>query len=119
MEDNQVTDLSYLHELAMGDESIIIETAETFLDDTPNTLVKIEGAHQNEDWEELYKQAHKIKPNLKYMGMEKASELIIDIERQAKARNPSDNLDEMLDEFKKLIRQGFKELDKKIEQLKK
>ncbi len=49
-------------------------------------------AYTNEEWELLYKQAHKIKPNLQYMGMDRAHNLILYIEEQAKLENVSDDL---------------------------
>lgn len=118
MEDNEVTDLSYLRELAMGDDSIVIETAETFIGDTPTAISNIEEAYQKEDWDKLYKQAHKIKPSLTYMGMERAGELIIDIEQQAQSNNVRDGLEQQLEEFKQLCQQALEELSAKVEQLK-
>lgn len=117
MDNNEVTDLSYLRELAMGDEEIVIETMETFIDNVPVTIANIKEAYSNNDWQELYKQAHKIKPSLKYMGMEKASDLIIDIEQQAKQENISDHLEEQVSTFVVLCEQALTELSDKVEAL--
>ncbi len=113
-----MTDLSYLRELALGDESIVIETVETFLDDAPSAIAKIKKAYDDKDWQELYKQSHKIKPSLQYMGMDKAGDLIIEIEGQAKEGDVSDDLDELVSEVLQLIEQALTELSEKVEALK-
>lgn len=113
-----LTDLSYLREVAMGDESIVIETVETFLDDAPDALDKIERHFRNEEWDLLYKQAHKIKPNLQYMGIARAQKLILEIEQQAKTENVSDDMGEQISEFCHLSRQALEELSQKLEDLK-
>lgn len=117
MEDKSLTDLSYLRELAMGDDSIVIETTEAFLKDMPAAIENIQKYYEDEEWEQLYKKAHKIKPNLKYMGMERAHELILDIEEQANTEKISDDLGGKVSEFCSLCRQALDELSDKIEAL--
>lgn len=103
----------------MGDDSIVIETTETFLADAPNALKEIKECYKDRNWSELAKAAHKIKPNFKYMGMDRASELIIDIEQQAKSGDISANIDQQIDELIQLSKQAFDELSNKVEDLKK
>lgn len=118
MDNKSVTDLAYLREIVMDDDSIVIETVETFLDDMPTALENIKKHYEAEDWKQLSKQAHKIKPNLKYMGMERAHELILDIEKQAKTEEIGNNLEKEVFEFISLCRQAFDELSEKIDALK-
>lgn len=116
--DNQpVTDLSYLREIAMGDEEIVIETTKAFLADAPGTVQNMLQHFAHKEWSQLYKQAHKIKPNLNYMGMERAYHLIIGIEQQAKSGNILEDFEDMLYEFNRLCTQGFEELSTKIAEL--
>lgn len=118
MDNKSVTDLSYLREIAMGDDSIVIETTEAFLKDTPTALENIQKHYESEEWQQLSKQAHKIKPNLKYMGMEHAHELVLKIEEQAKSGQISDDLGEKISEFCSLCHQALDELSDKVEELK-
>lgn len=118
MSNERVTDLSYLQDIAMGDQEIVIETTEAFLDDAPQLLDQIHSHFANQEWEKLHKQAHKIKPSLQYMGMNRAWELIKDIEEQAKTENISDDLEGKIEEFDDLCSRGMNELSSKIEQLK-
>ena len=118
MDNQSITDLSYLREIAMGDDSIVIETTEAFLKDAPAAIENIQKHYQSEEWQKLQKQAHKIKPNLKYMGMERAHELVLTIEEQAKTEDISDDLGEQVSEFCSLCHQALDELSDKIEALK-
>ena len=102
----------------MGDDSIVIETTEAFLKDTPTALENIQKHYESEEWQQLSKQAHKIKPNLKYMGMEHAHELVLKIEEQAKSGQISDDLGEKISEFCSLCHQALDELSDKVEELK-
>ncbi|MDZ7658268.1 Hpt domain-containing protein [Fodinibius sp.] len=117
MSNKSVTDLSYLREIAMGDDSIVIETTEAFLEDAPAAIENIQKHYESEEWQKLYKKAHKIKPNLKYMGMERAHELILTIEEQANTGEISEDLGEKVSEFCSLCHQALDELSDKIEAL--
>lgn len=117
--DNQsVTDLSYLREVVMGDEEIVIETIQIFLENTPNVLKNMKEHFANQEWDKLYRQAHQIKPNLEYMGLKQAREIILEIEEQAKSGKPSDNLEDKIKEFDSICLQALDELSAKIEELK-
>lgn len=112
-----VTDLSYLQEVVLGDEEIVIETIKIFLENTPNVLKNMKEHFANQEWDKLYKLAHQIKPNLEYMGMKQAREIIIEIEEQAKSGKPSDNLGDKIKEFNSICSQALDELSAKIEEL--
>ena len=118
MSKQPVTDLSYLREMAMGDDSIIIEIIKVFLKDAPDAIEQMKACYVNKDWEQLAKIAHRIKPNLSYMGMDRARELILDIEQQAKSGNIRDDFRQQITEFDQLCNRAFDELTDKIEQLK-
>jgi HPt (histidine-containing phosphotransfer) domain-containing protein len=112
-----IIDLSYLREIAMGDKEIVIETTKLFLENTPGILDNMEEYFANKEWDKLYEQAHKIKPNLQYMGMEQARELIIEIEEQARTQNISEDLENKIKEFNSICSQGLDELSEKIEEI--
>lgn len=118
MSNQEVTDLSYLREMAMGDDEIVIETTEVFLEDTPNALDNLQEHFANQEWDKLKKQAHKIKPNTQYMGMDRARELILEIEEQAKTENISEDLGSKIKEFNSICRQALDELSAKLDKIK-
>nr|NIT56047.1 hypothetical protein [Fodinibius sp.]NIU59026.1 hypothetical protein [Phycisphaerae bacterium]NIV11044.1 hypothetical protein [Fodinibius sp.]NIW95334.1 hypothetical protein [Phycisphaerae bacterium]NIY24631.1 hypothetical protein [Fodinibius sp.] len=51
MDNKPVTDLSYLREIAMGDDSIVIETTEVFLEDVPSAIENIQEHYESEEWQ--------------------------------------------------------------------
>lgn len=109
--------MSFLRKVAMGDEEIVVETIKVFIESTPNVLENLKQHFTNKEWEKLSNQAHKVKPNLKYMGMERAHELILEIEEQAKSQNISDDLGDKIEEFNLVCSQGIEELSEKVEKL--
>lgn len=118
MAQEDITDLSTLREMSMGDDSIIIETVEAFLEDVPNALDQIQELAGNQDYEDLADLAHKIKPNIGYMGMTDGKELIIEIEEAAENKDSEGILDGKVTAFVKICNQAFDELAQKVEELK-
>ncbi len=118
MDNQQLTDLSYLRKVAMGDDEIVIETTEAFLDDTPEALKNLQECFADQKWEQMSRQAHKIKPGLKYMGMEQALELINDIEKQTKSGDVQVDLGSKVKEFNALCSKAIDELLEKVEKIK-
>jgi HPt (histidine-containing phosphotransfer) domain-containing protein len=117
VENQSVTDLSYLRKVTMGDDEIMVETIEVFIDNTPDVLKNLKKYFANEDWDKLYEQAHKVKPSLQYMGMERARQLIVEIEEQARTQNISEDLGDKIEELNSICLQGLDELSEKIEEL--
>jgi len=117
MDNQTVTDLSYLREIAMGDNEIIIETTQVFLQEMPQNLENMQEHFANQEWEKMAKLAHRIKPNMAYMGMENAEELILKIEQQARSGNISEDLGQIILEFKGLCNKARDELSEKLEKL--
>ncbi|HKK46470.1 MAG TPA: Hpt domain-containing protein [Balneolaceae bacterium] len=118
MNDNAVTDLSFLREIAMGDDDIIIETTQVFLDELPQNLKGLRENFANQEWEKIGKLAHKIKPNMAYMGMKRAQKLILNIEQQAKSEEIDEDFGNDISEFIQLCNQASNELNEKLEELK-
>lgn len=113
-----ITDLSILGEMSMGDDSIIIETVEAFLDDAPGALDDIQELAENEDYEDLTDLAHKIKPNIGYMGIKEGQGLIVEIEKAAQNEDSEGTLNEKVTAFVEICNQAFEELNQKVEELK-
>lgn len=115
MDNQSVIDLSYLREIAMGDEKIIMDTTKAFLEDTPEALDKLSDYYANQQWDKLYKVAHRMKPSLKYLGMKRASELILEIEKQARSQQISDDLENQIQEFTTICFKALDELSEKLD----
>jgi HPt (histidine-containing phosphotransfer) domain-containing protein len=102
----------------MGDEELVIETTEAFLKDIQNSLEQMKVFSANQQWDDLGRLAHKIKPSLTYMGMERGRELIVDIEEEANSDSTSADIADKIVEFEEICDQAIKELSSKVEELK-
>ncbi|MGB5461117.1 MAG: Hpt domain-containing protein, partial [Eudoraea sp.] len=56
--------LDKINEMAEGDEDFINSVISVFLEEVPQDLEDLEKAIENGDYENVYKLAHKIKPNV-------------------------------------------------------
>ena len=119
MSDQRITNLSYLEELGMGDDELLIDMVEMFLKNTPESIEKLRKYHSNEDWKKLAAEAHKLKPNLSYVGLDGAREIIIGVEDSAKNQPEPDKIAEMIDEVDAICNEAYEELQVRLEELKK
>lgn len=118
MSDQPLTNLSYLESLGMGDDSIVIEMVELFLENTPESLRLIKKYKSEGDWSQLAAEAHKLKPNLSYMGLEGAKETVIEIEEIAKNQTDLDSLDDKIGEVEEVCKRAYSELHDRLENFK-
>lgn len=115
MGEQKVSDLSYLRQIAMGDEEIVIQTVEAFLIDMPQNVQNINTYFIEKQWKQLAQTAHRIKPNLKYMGIERAYQLVLDIENQVKGHPDSVLTEGKIKELTALCEQAHRELSATVE----
>jgi PAS domain S-box-containing protein len=73
--------LSFLKKIAEGNQAFIIEMIEMFLNKTPEALEQMNDCFQKQNWEELKKIAHRIKPSFAYVGMQDLQSTLATIEK--------------------------------------
>ncbi len=93
---NLEIDLSYLNEIAGGDAEFMIDMIDIFIEQTPVYTDQLIDAVNAKDWKTVGDIAHKIKPTLAFMGVNKAKEQMASIEQKARTES---NLDEIAGEF--------------------
>jgi len=93
---NLQIDLSYLNEIAGGDAEFMIEMIDIFIEQTPVYTEQLIVAVKEGDWKTVGDVAHKIKPTLAFMGVNKAKDQMASIEQKARSGN---NLEDIPDEF--------------------
>lgn len=118
MSEQPITDLSYLEEMGMGDDSLVIEMVELFLENTPESLSQLRKYHTEENWSQLAAEAHKLKPNLSYVGLEGAKKKVIEIEKSAKNQTNLDSVEGKINEIEETCRQAYIELRDRLVHLK-
>lgn len=89
-------DLSYLNEIAGGDAEFMIEMIDIFIEQTPIYTEQLVQAVNDGDWKTVGDVAHKIKPTLAFMGVNKAKDQMASIEQKARS---GDNVEDIPAEF--------------------
>ncbi len=77
---DQLVNLDYLIESSLNDEEYVRMMIEMYIKNTPAYLESFNKHVQNNDFEELKKAAHKFKASVAIIGIEKAKELIQELE---------------------------------------
>ena len=87
---DELYSLDYLREV--DDQDYLVEVLQLFLDTTPEALNAIREQVIYENWEEVYKTAHKLKSSLGILQMNKMLADVSEIERLAKEEEHLDKL---------------------------
>ena len=77
--------LDKLNEMADGDEDFISSVISVFLEEVPQDLERLEVALENENYQQVYQLAHKIKPNVDLLGMEQTRAAALEMETLGKS----------------------------------
>ena len=107
-----IYNLDKLNEMAEGDEDFINSVISVFLEEVPVDLELLETALAQKDFENVYKLAHKIKPNVDLLGMEQARVAALEIETLGKSEDNGAEIEQIFPLLKKDIHQVISELKK-------
>lgn len=102
--------LDKIQELGEGDEDFVLSVISVFLEEVPIDLDALEEALAQSNIEQIYKLAHKLKPNLDLMGMEPARALALEIETMGKNNQAVEDIRPKFPLLKKDIEQAVQEL---------
>ncbi|MGB5270666.1 MAG: Hpt domain-containing protein, partial [Eudoraea sp.] len=104
--------LDKINEMAEGDEDFINSVISVFLEEVPQDMEDLEIAIDKGDYENVYKLAHKIKPNVDLLGMEQSRAIALDIETLGKNPNNKEEIEQKFPLLKKDVHQVISELKK-------
>jgi HPt (histidine-containing phosphotransfer) domain-containing protein len=104
--------LDKINEMAEGDEDFINSVISVFLEEVPQDLEDLENAIKNGDYENVYKLAHKIKPNVDLLGMEQSRIIALEIETLGKDAQNSAEIEKKFPLLKTDVHQVISELKK-------
>ncbi|MEP2279216.1 Hpt domain-containing protein [Maribacter sp.] len=79
-----IYNLDKINEMAEGDQDFINSVISVFLEEVPEDLEALEKALLEKDHDQVYKLAHKIKPNVDLLGMEQTREIALELETLGK-----------------------------------
>ena len=107
--------LDKINEMAEGDQDFINSVISVFLEEVPEDLEALEIALKEKNYDQVYKLAHKIKPNVDLLGMEQCRANALAIETLGKTGAGLEEIKEKFPILKKDITQVVAELHKDFE----
>ena len=107
-----IYNLDKLNEMADGDEDFINSVISVFLEEVTQDLDGLEKALDQQDHQQVYQLAHKIKPNVDLLGMEQTRAVALQIETLGKNSANMSEIHEVFPLLKKDIHQVVGELKK-------
>ena len=90
-----MVDLTFLKKFTKDDPKKMKRYISLYLDVAPKTFAEMKRNLDNEDWEQLRINAHSLKPQVDFMGIDSLKEELIKIEEAVKA-NDFDDLENLL-----------------------
>lgn len=121
-EQNELSPVNFsaLSEMASGDEEMMLELMELFLEQTPGMIENLRTAFDNSNRSEMAAKAHTLKPTFTYMGMPEAFEIVKDLEkyRDEEIRR-HDEVNEQIKRLEQLVAQAFHEISDEANHLRK
>lgn len=82
-----MVDLTFLKKFTKEDPKKMKRYISLYLDVAPKTFEEMKSNLKNEDWEQLRINAHSLKPQADFMGIDSLKEELIKIEEAVKANN--------------------------------
>jgi HPt (histidine-containing phosphotransfer) domain-containing protein len=112
-----IINLTYLQEITGGDDEMMVEMINLFLEDIPSYLKMMEKHYQVGEFTQIGMQAHKLKPTLQYAGLSQMVELIKEVESIGKSGEQTDKIPDLLEALNKQKEQAIPALEKKKEEI--
>ena len=104
--------LDKINEMAEGDQEFVQSVISVFLEEVPTDLQDLESALEEKNYEQVYKLAHKIKPNVDLLGMEQTRAAALEIETLGKSEANMSEIERIFPVLQKDIAQVVAELRK-------
>ncbi|MCX8492192.1 MAG: ATP-binding protein, partial [Cyclobacteriaceae bacterium] len=103
-------DLSYLKSVSNNNELFVNEMIDTFLETVPKSIVELRTLSKQQDWENLSRAVHKLRPSITLLGIHQAKELASEIERNAKSKKIAVEFKHAIETFCKILENATAEI---------
>ncbi len=110
-----LTNLDYLRGVCNGDVDFMQEMINTFITKTPEMLLGMRESVQSSDWSQVGSIAHKLKPSITFMGIDRVKQLVKDIEESGKERKNIEELPGMVESLVTVCEAAIDDLKNKLE----
>lgn len=111
--------MSYLEELALGNDDFKAEMIELFLKSTPESIKQMKEAISAANWKTVGGVAHKLKTSFSFVGMENMVQLSREIQDAGLESKNIEEIPRMVEELADYYLKSEVELKKELEELKK
>ncbi|MFN8165318.1 MAG: response regulator [Bacteroidia bacterium] len=88
--------LNYLKQIADGNDAFVAEMIEMFINKTPQALEEMAENFRKQNWEELKRIAHRIKPSFGYIGMSDIQSALARIEVLSEEHNDAEQVNQLI-----------------------
>lgn len=105
-----IYNLDKINEMADGDSDFVLSVVSVFLEEVPVDLRDLESAIAASNYDQVYKLAHKIKPNVDLLGMEQTRAIALEIETLGKSESNMETIRERFPVLKRDVEQVIGEL---------
>ena len=96
--------------MSAGDEAFACKLAEIFVRTSPLIFQQMIVALQNKDWDDLFRQAHKLKSSLGGLEMNEAIVLVKKIEDNSRNRIDLENIEEDVKHFGDILKEAVSQI---------
>jgi HPt (histidine-containing phosphotransfer) domain-containing protein len=107
-----IYNLDKINEMAEGDSDFVLSVISVFLEEVPQDLSELEAAVNASHYEQVYKMAHKIKPNVDLLGMEQTRATALELETLGKNEGSMGQIRDRFPLLKRDVEQVVSELRK-------
>ncbi len=108
---DKLIDLSYLKQLASGNNKFINEMITVFIEQTPLEIGNLEKHLNAQDWKSLRATAHKMKSSYSFMGIKELEGIGKSLEEYAANEINLDVIPEMISKIKTVCTKAMQELE--------
>jgi signal transduction histidine kinase/CheY-like chemotaxis protein/HPt (histidine-containing phosphotransfer) domain-containing protein len=115
---DRCTNLKYLQDISGGNKKFMSEIIELFMKQTPAAILNMKKHLQNNDYEKLATEAHKIKPSFNFLGICGLEELAGRIEKSVRSGNDTSHIPDSLKTMEEVCDSAFMELKEELKNLK-
>lgn len=106
--------LSYLKQIADGNDTFIIEMIEMFLNKTPEAIAEMNASLKSQNWEALRQTAHRIKPSFAYIGLSGTQSVLGEIEKLSEEANQPEKVMALMTEVDTVCQSIFSQLQNEL-----
>lgn len=117
MDVSTLINLDYLRKLSRGDSKFVEDIIVLFLKNTPTAIKNMKNHYQQQNWEDLMMEAHKIRPSFNFLGLNELEEAAKKIENFASQKINLDQIGEAIIKIENTIDLVFVELSNEMKSL--